>query len=75
MTAWEDRECERFGDIRLIGIPVLVSFSHMSTFGQPRQKFAGTGEFGTFESIIMDPSILAKKDQYQVLLGLYLTHR
>ena len=29
MSAWEVRQCERFGDIRLIGMYVLVSFSHM----------------------------------------------
>ena len=29
MTAWEVLECERFGDIRLIGMYVLVSFNHM----------------------------------------------
>ena len=40
-------------------IEALGSLEHMSTFGQPRQKFADTGEFGTFEYIIMDPSVLA----------------
>ena len=29
LSAWEVLECKRFGDIRLIGIPVLVSSSHI----------------------------------------------
>ena len=31
LNAWEVLECERFGDIRLIGIPILVSSSHISS--------------------------------------------
>ena len=30
LCAWEVLECKRFGDISLIGIPVLMSSSHMS---------------------------------------------
>ena len=30
MTAWEVLEFQRFGDIRLIGMYVLVSFKHMA---------------------------------------------
>ena len=29
MSVWEGRECKRVGDIHLIGMYVLVSFSHM----------------------------------------------
>ena len=31
MTQWEVLECKRFGDIRPIGIPILVLFNHLYT--------------------------------------------
>ena len=32
MNAWEVLECKQFGDIRLVGMYVLVSFSHMKIY-------------------------------------------